>query len=324
MPAVKVPVALNSGAASLVSWFDHSPEKHKVQRHVIAEATVFDFGVKAVGGLTEGLSLAGICLAGGLGGIELVPGRLGADSWPHVTVRTDDPVPACLLSQYAGWQISVGKYFAMGSGPMRAVAAVEPLFAEFGYREELEQNQTCVGVLEAGKLPDENVIAWMAEKIGIRPRQLTLCVARTASLAGTVQVVARSVETALHKLHELKFDVTRVVSGFGTAPLPPVAADDLVGIGLTNDAILYGGSVTLWVTGDDDSLSEVGPRVPSSASPVHGEPFLKLFEAAGRDFYKIDPMLFSPAEVTFHNLTTGRTHRFGRLAPDVLKASFGL
>jgi methenyltetrahydromethanopterin cyclohydrolase len=204
---------------------------------------------------------------------------------------------------------------------MRAVAAIEQLFDEFGYREDSDR---CVGVLETGKLPDEAVVAWLCERLRITPDRLTLCVARTASLAGTVQVVARSVETALHKLHELKFDVTRMVCGFGSAPLPPVAADDLAGIGLTNDAILYGGSVTLWVTGNDESIAETGPKVPSSASPAHGRPFAQVFEEAERDFYKIDPMLFSPAEVTFQNLTTGRVHRFGRVEPGVLKTSFGL
>lgn len=316
------PVGLNAVANEIAQRCLGTSDRLRIGHTHLGHATVIDFGVKAVGGLEAGVELARICLSG-LGQVEVEAGFLDGRAWPHIRVRTDQPLAACLLSQYAGWQVAVGKFFGMGSGPMRAVACVEPLFEEFGVEAASEGAGTCVGVLETSRLPDEAVVDHLSARL-LHSDHLTLCVARTASLAGTVQVVARSVETALHKLHELKFDVTRVVSGFGTAPLPPVAADDLVGIGLTNDAILYGGSVTLWVTGDDGSLSEVGPRVPSSASPAHGEPFLKLFEAAGRDFYKIDPMLFSPAEVTFHNLTTGRTHRFGKLAPDVLKASFGL
>ena len=106
--------------------------------------------------------------------------------------------------------------------------------------------------------------------------------------------MARSVETALHKLHVLGFDLSRVVSGLGKAPLPPVASDDLVAIGLTNDAILYGGQVTLSVRGDDDSIAEIGPRVPSSSSPDHGRPFGEIFSRYNNDFYRIDPLLFSP------------------------------
>jgi methenyltetrahydromethanopterin cyclohydrolase len=138
-----------------------------------------------------------------------------------------------------------------------------------------------------------------------------------------VQVVARSIETALHKMHELKYEIRNVVSGIGTAPLPPVAADDLVGIGRTNDAVLYGGEVTLWVRDEDARLAEIGPQIPSSASADFGEPFAAIFERYGRDFYKIDPLLFSPAAISLVNLTSGRVHRFGGLRMDVLERSFG-
>lgn len=319
MKSIDVPSELNESAAAITSRCLGN-SLLRVVPHEIGGAKVIDFGVKAIGGLQAGIELAEVCLAG-RGSVSIGPGQLAGRLWPHVSIRTDSPLAACLLSQYAGWQIAVGKYFAMGSGPMRAVAQVEGIFEEFQHREE---PGVCVGVLETGKLPDEMTIGWLCEKLEAAPERLTLCVARTASIAGSVQVVARSVETALHKLHELKFDVTRVQSGFGTAPLPPIAADDLAGIGLTNDAILYGGSVTLWVTGDDDSITDVGPKVPSGASAAHGRPFLDLFKEAGHDFYKIDPMLFSPAEVTFCNLSTGRTHRFGETTPAVLEASFGL
>jgi methenyltetrahydromethanopterin cyclohydrolase len=151
---------------------------------------------------------------------------------------------------------------------------------------------------------------------------LTLLAAPAASLAGTIQVVGRSVETALHKLHELKFNFDQIISGVGTAPLPPVAAGEIEAIGRTNDAILYGGRVTLWVSLEDDSVAQIGPKVPSCASPDHGEPFAAIFERAGKDFYKIDPMLFSPAQVVFHNVKTGRSQAFGRLEPAILKKSF--
>jgi methenyltetrahydromethanopterin cyclohydrolase len=154
--------------------------------------------------------------------------------------------------------------------------------------------------------------------------QVALLVAPTSSLAGTMQIVARSVETALHKLLELDFDVTRIDSACGVAPLAPVAADDLTAIGRTNDAILYGGSVTLWVTGDDESIRALGPRVPASGSPLHGRPFLEIFREAGSDFYKIDPQLFSPAEIIFQNVETGNVHHFGSINEDVLRLSFGL
>ncbi len=112
------------------------------------------------------------------------------------------------------------------------------------------------------------------------------------------------------------------VAGSGIAPLPPVAADSLGGIGRTNDAILYGGRVVLWVRADDAAIAEIGAKVPSGASPDHGSPFAEIFARYGQDFYKIDPMLFSPAVIVFHNLKTGRAQTFGRLAPEVLQKSF--
>jgi methenyltetrahydromethanopterin cyclohydrolase len=157
----------------------------------------------------------------------------------------------------------------------------------------------------------------------VAPDNLVLLVARTASTAGTLQVIARSLETALHKLHDLHFDLRRIRRGSGRAPLAPVPRkDDLVAIGRTNDAILYGGHVVLEVTGDDASLLDIGPRMVSLASADYGAPFCTLFERAGRDFYALDPALFAPALVELVNIDTGRRHRFGRIAPEIVEKSF--
>jgi methenyltetrahydromethanopterin cyclohydrolase len=159
----------------------------------------------------------------------------------------------------------------------------------------------------------------------VPPQQVLLLLAPTASLAGTIQIVARSVETALHKLVELDFDINQVASAWGMAPLPPVAGSDLAAIGRTNDAVLYGAEVTLWLTGGDDAeLARVGALVPSCTSHDYGEPFEQIFERYGRKFYDIDPHLFSPAVVMLNNLKTGRVHRFGRTRADVLAQSFGV
>jgi len=282
-----------------------------------AGTRIIDCGVNAGGGLEAGRQLATICLAGlGTVTIAAVPNL----SWPVVSVATDQPLLACMASQYASWQITGEKYFGMGSGPMRSVACREPLFEKIGYRERADR---VVGVLESSKLPTDEVCRKIAEQCGVAPEHVTLLAARTASIAGTVQIVARSVETALHKMHELGYDLSHVVNGIGCAPLPPVAADDLVGIGRTNDAILYGGDVTLFVRDDDARLMEIGPQIPSSASRDFGEPFAAVFERYGRDFYKIDPLLFSPARITLGNLTTGDTYRFGELRTDILTTSFG-
>ncbi len=219
----------------------------------MAGARIIDSGVEQRGSLGAGLLVARACMAD-LASVQLVPSHVKNVPLPAVAVDVPRPVAACMASQYAGWRISVGDYFAMGSGPMRAANGGEPLFEEIGHREK---SNHAVGVLETGKLPTAEVVTYIAGKCGVATDCLTLIVARTASLAGGVQVVARSVETALHKLHTLKFDLARVVGGYGVAPVPPVAKNDMAAIGWTNDAVLYGGQVTLFVTGDDESLGPV-------------------------------------------------------------------
>jgi methenyltetrahydromethanopterin cyclohydrolase len=226
-----------------------------------------------------------------------------------------------MASQYAGWEIRGDKFFAMGSGPMRAAAGREDLFNDIGHRERPDR---CVGVLESGKLPPEGAVLDIAAKCGVTPDRLTLVAARTASPAGTVQIVARSVETALHKLHVLGFDLMRIVRGSGRAPLPPIADNDLRAIGWTNDAILYGARVTLAIRGGLGDLATMGPRVPSCASTDFGRPFAEIFARYDHDFYRIDPLLFSPATVTF--VDADERHKqpsvFGRVASHVLAESF--
>lgn len=281
---------------------------------------VIDLGVASRGGLEAGRRLAEICLAD-LGTVSFVPASRELGGGLAVVVTTDWPVEACMASQYAGWQIAVGKFFAMGSGPMRAASGKEKLFDAIGCRET---PSVAVGVLESRKLPPAEVIDYIVQETHVPPAGLTLLVAPTASQAGAIQIVARSIETALHKLHELGFDLARIESAAGAAPLPPIAKDDLAGIGRTNDAILYGGEVRLWVRGDDATLEAIGPRIPSSASSDHGRPFAEIFTRYDRDFYRIDPLLFSPAVIELVNLDTGRSWRFGQTMPDVIEKSFGL
>ncbi len=312
---------LNARAWDLVETALSAPQDLKVNVHSLeCGARVVDFGVQATGSLAAGMLLARACLAN-LATVSLHTGQIGSCPWPMVQVSTDSPLSACLLSQYAGWEIKASGYRAMGSGPMRALAGREELFHEFEYTEQFSRG---VGVLESDSLPTTEIAQEIASRAHLEPQNLLLLVAPTSSLAGSLQINARSVETALHKLHELKFDVRRIVSALGSAPLSPVAPDTLTAIGRTNDAILFGGQVTLYVQGEDASIEELGPRVPALASGDYGKPFADLFKAVNYDFYQIDPLLFSPAQVIFQNIETGRVHCFGQLNQELLMTSFGL
>lgn len=327
---------LNATAIAVLQAALTSGEDLGIATTTIAGATVIDCGVDAPGSDAAGLLMARIAMAG-LGEVTLEPAESArlfpkpcgdqasenGDVWkrPVVSVTSRAPVAACLASQYAGWKVSVDGYFAMASGPIRAAIGKEELFEHIGLRE---RPQAVIGLLEASALPTAAVIESLAEAAGVPPEQMTLLVAPTASPAGTLQVVARSLETALHKLETLGFDLALVTAGRGRAPLPPVPDDDLTAIGRTNDAILYGSHVILELTADEPLLDAVGAAMTSSSSPDHGKSFASLFEAAGGDFYAIDPAIFAPAVVDLFNAATGDCLRFGQIEVGIVRKSFGL
>jgi methenyltetrahydromethanopterin cyclohydrolase len=310
---------MNERTWTLASAVEPRADEFGIEVHTLSNgARVIDAGIHVVGGLAAGRLLVELCM-GGFGHVDFLHAVIDGESWPAVQVWTDHPAISCMASQYAGWQIDPEGFFGMGSGPLRALARVErELFEKLRYAEDGSRG---VLVLETRTLPDESVAAWIAERSGIRPDGLTLVVAPTASTAGGVQVVARMVETGLHKMSALGFDPLRVRGAMGTAPLAPTAKNDGRAIGRTNDCVLYGGQVHYAIEADDSTLADLASRLPSSTSPDYGTPFYEIFKRYDWDFYKIDALLFSPAEVWLTSTTSGRTFHGGRVNAGVLRAS---
>lgn len=281
--------------------------------------TIIDAGIRHAGGLEAGRLIAEICM-GGLGHVSLQT----AQTFPHwpwmLSVHSNNPVLSCLGSQYAGWSLAHEKFFSLGSGPARAIAGREELFKELGYKDRAER--ACL-VLESDKAPPAEVIEKVSRDTGIKPENLTFILTPTRSLAGTVQIVARVLEVAMHKIHTLHFPLDHVVDGMASAPLPPPAPDFLTGMGRTNDAILFGGHAHIFVRGLDEAAAKLAEALPSSASRDYGRPFAEVFKAVNMDFYKIDPMLFSPAAVTVTALESGNSFTGGKLDAALLDQSFG-
>lgn len=282
-------------------------------------ARLIDAGIETAGSHEAGRLYAEACL-GGLGRVAIGVRRLGPATLPEARVTVDSPLHACMGSQYAGWKIQVEKFFAMGSGPARSLAAAEPLFQAHPLRSKSDSS---VLLLETSALPGAGIADYVAGRCGIEASRLTLVAASTGSLAGCTQIAARSVETALHKLMELGFDLGTIVAGAGSCPIAPGIPDPLRAIGRTNDAVLYGAAVSLWVRAEDRAIEAVIARLPSSASKEHGHLFYDLFKEHG-DFYAIDPMLFSPAQVTVVNAASGRVWSAGAIHDGLLKRSFGI
>ena len=277
--------------------------------------TLIDAGLATPGSIEAGLLAAEVCL-GGLGEVRLSPG--GREGWPAwLQVRSSQPVLACLGSQYAGWSLSASKeetggkkFFALGSGPARALAAKEALFAELGYRDRAASGAL---VLEVDRPPPAVVIDKVLRDCALAPEGLSIVLTPTTSLAGTTQVVARVLEVALHRAHALGFELAHIVEGSASAPLPAPSPDGVQAMGRTNDAILYGGQVHLTVRGEASAARELARALPSLNSRDYGRSFAELFTDAGYDFYKLDGALFAPAEVWVSHLDSGSTWHAGRL-----------
>jgi methenyltetrahydromethanopterin cyclohydrolase len=282
-------------------------------------ATIVDAGIQATGGLEAGRIIAEICM-GGLGKVALQQVPQFAH-WPlSVVVTATQPVIACLGSQYAGWALSHEKFFSLGSGPARSIAQREEVFKDIKYSDKGEQT---VLVLETDKVPPVPVIEKVARDTGLPANKLTFILTPTRSVAGSLQVTARALEVALHKCHALHFDLDAIVDGYGVAPVPAPSPDFIVGMGRTNDAILFGGFVQLFVNIDDAVAEQLAKQLPSSSSKDYGRPFAEVFKAVNMDFYQIDPMLFSPAKVSVTNLKSGKTFFGGQFNETLLNQSFG-
>ena len=77
------------------------------------------------------------------------------------------------------------------------------------------------------------------------------------------------------------------------------------------------------MTGSDDDAKALANDLPSNTSNDYGKPFAKVFADAEYDFYKIDQMLFSPAQVSVTAMESGNTFFGGEVNLDLLKESFG-
>ncbi len=283
---------------------------------------LIDAGIQVPGCAEAGRLIAEICM-GGLGRVQLEDNN----DWPHCTqrVQVDSPEPiiACLASQYAGWDLRHGTgkqaFQALGSGPGRALGSREPLFEELGYRDV--SDSACL-VLEVDRPPPPELSTSIASQCGIDPERLSLILTPTTSIAGVVQIVARVLETALHKIHALEFPLAGIRQGSGHAPICPLTGDFMRAMGRTNDAILLAGEVTLEIDNAEDTLAELVQRLPSSASGDYGKPFADIFRDVEYDFYRIDPLLFSPARVTLISPATGKHFSAGQTDRQLLVQSF--
>jgi methenyltetrahydromethanopterin cyclohydrolase len=283
--------------------------------------TIVDAGIKARGGFQAGKIATEICM-GGCGKAEITCRQYGKLELPSIFVYTDHPVVATLGSQYAGWQIKEGDYFAIGSGPARALA-LKPreIYEEIGYKDDFDK---AIVILETDKYPPEKLLNRFVKDCHILPEDLAVILTPTVSVAGATQVSGRIVETGIHKLRKLGLNPNTILYAWGCAPIPPIHSKFVHAMSRTNDAILYGGIAHYVVEyEDEEELKEIVEKAPSNASNDYGKPFIETFKEAKYDFYEIDPNLFAPAVIMVNNGKTGKTFKAGELNAEILANSLG-
>jgi methenyltetrahydromethanopterin cyclohydrolase len=300
---------------------DQAEEFGVVVKETKSGATLIDAGIEAKGGFLAGRIITEICL-GGHGKAEIFCKQYDDLELPSIFIYTDYPAIAALGSQFAGWQIKVGKYTAIASGPARALA-LKPreLYEKIEYEDKAD---VAVLVLETVGEPPEEIVTYLSDECKVEPDHLSLILVPTSTTAGSTQISGRIVETGMHKLMELGFDPKMVTNACGYAPIAPVHPKFAQAMGRTNDAIMYTG-VAYYTTSydDDERLRKLVEKAPSSASKSYGKPFFETFKEAEYDFYKIDPGLFAPAVLIVNNAKTGSTFKAGKIDVEIFKRSIG-
>ncbi|WOF17107.1 methenyltetrahydromethanopterin cyclohydrolase [Methanoplanus sp. FWC-SCC4] len=313
-------ISVNEIALDIFEEMAEYPEDYNVEFHQFDNGARFiDCGVKTRGGYLAGKRFTEICM-GGLGEVSFRNGQINGIPMPFIDVNTDFPAISCLGSQKAGWTVKTGNFFAMGSGPARALSLMpKHTFEVIEYEDESDVAVIC---LESDTLPNAEVMEHIADKCNVDVGNVCALVAPTASIVGSIQVAGRCVETSIYKLNELGFDTKKIHSAIGTAPIPPVKKDSTQAMGCTNDATIYHGQI--YLTMNAPEITEYLDKIPSNKSSSYGEPFYDTFKAANFDFYQIDTALFSPAEVIINELSEGKVYRVGAVNPEVTLKSFGL
>jgi len=284
--------------------------------------TIIDAGIRALGGYAAGKLVTEICL-GGYGSALTTSIDYGGLVLPSIFVQTDFPAVATLGSQFAGWSIKTNDYFAMGSGPARALSKKpKEIYEQIEYEDHCE---SAVIVLEADSFPTEEAVRTVASECEVSPKNLYVTVAPTSSIVGSIQIGGRIVETGVHRLSQVGLDPKLISYGCGYAPIPPIHPKAARAMGRTNDALYYGG-VTFYAValGSDDQLRSIVSRSPSCTASVYGRPFYEVLKAVEFDFYKIDPNLFAPAVVSVNNTKTGTTFKAGNINVQVLRQTMDI
>jgi len=313
-------VSVNRLTRRIVDDLVENAEFYRVEVEELPCGTkVVDTGLEAPGGFLAGIKLTEICL-GGLAEVSLSYVSYSPEfSLPSIVVSTDFPAISLLGCQLAGWMVKVGDFFAPSSGPARALARKpKKVFEKIGYRDEAD---VATLVMETTKKPTDEVAKKVAETCGVDPKNLYLVLTSTNSMAGSVQVSGRVVETGLYRLEYLGLDPTKVVYATGYAPIMPPHPDPGVSTAREEDALIYGGYAIYVVDEEEETLRELAEKAPATRWPDYGKLSYEALKAVDFDWSKLDPSFFTIGRIELVCKKTGRAFGAGKANPEMLKRS---
>jgi methenyltetrahydromethanopterin cyclohydrolase len=312
-------LSVNRGAMTLVRELIERADELQIEiETTTAGATVIDMGQRVPGSWEAGRLYAEITM-GGLGSVSFGDFELAGHHLRSVLVSTEHPVEACWVAQKHADRRSGDPDDVILAGPAKALLVpIDPSVAQAGYQE---MHRQAVAPLQLERRVTDDDIAWLARACQLPPRDIFVLVAPTPSLVCAIQVVARSVDNAMHRLHSAGLELTSIESLRGSAPVPPRADDELSALGRINDSLMYGTQVHAQVRYSGD-LSAVATQVASQPPASRGRPFLDILAAADNDFHNVPLDVFCIAEMSITDIDSGSSATAGDLDYDLLATSF--
>lgn len=245
--------------------------------------------------LETGLSIASASM-GGLAKVEAREGEL------KVSIP-ENPALATLGCQLAGWKVADGAY---ASGPARVLARKpKEFYNKVGYNEA---SSKAAVIIECNNIPTKEILEKIRDACGVR--ELACACFKPDSEVGIINVLSRVVEMAFFRLDYLGYDTRKILKAEGTVPFNGIKTQEE-----GNDAIIYGGSVSLETRGWDGSLTK---KCVSRASRLYGRRFADVLAKAGGDFMEVDFDYYAPAELKVRDLASGGSYSTGGVKKDFI------
>lgn len=300
-------VSVNDGAAAIAERMiaDAASLGVEVSQHR-SGATLID----CTRGGHEAGRLYAEATMGGLASVELGTRTVAGHDLVMVAVETNRPLEACWVAQKHADRAPGDPADIILAGPAKArFVPTDPTVAAAGY---IDRGQKVVAPLQVDRALTDDDFDWLARRCQVEPRDLYVLVAPSDSVVCAVQVVARTVDNAMHRLVSAGVGLFEVERLAGEAPLPPDGGDARQRLGRINDSLMYGSSVRATVSYEGE-LQAVADEVASQPADLRGLTFLEMFDRFDGDFHQIPLDVFCITSIEVRHPSSGSVAFAGRI-----------